>query len=50
MEYTLDFEKPVHELENQIRDLKEANQKSGLDITKEINALQLKVDSLLKDI
>lgn len=50
MEFTLDFEKPVHELENQIRDLKEANDKSGLDITKEIDALQGKVDNLLKEI
>jgi acetyl-CoA carboxylase carboxyl transferase subunit alpha len=50
MEYTLDFEKPVHELENQIKELKEANEKSELDITKEIGALQNKVDSLLKEI
>ena len=50
MDYTLDFEKPVHELENQIKDLTETNQNSGLDITKEIGALQSKVDSLYKDI
>ncbi len=50
MEYTLDFEKPVHELENQIKELKDANEKSGLDISKEIGALQTKVDGLLKEI
>lgn len=50
MDITLDFEKPIHELENQIKELKEANSKSGLDITKEISALQNKVDSLLKEI
>lgn len=50
MDYTLDFEKPVNELENQIKELKEANEKSGLDITKEISALQNKVDHLLKEI
>ena len=50
MEYTLDFEKPVHELENQIKELKEANSRSGLDINKEISALQNKVDDLLKEI
>lgn len=50
MEFTLDFEKPVHELENQIRELKEANARSGIDIDKEIGALQNKVDSLLKEI
>lgn len=50
MEFTLDFEKPVHELENQIKELKEANSRSGIDIDKEIGALQSKVDSLLKEI
>jgi len=50
MDYTLDFERPVHELENQIKELKEANDKSGLDIKKEIGALQNKVDHLLKEI
>lgn len=50
MDYTLDFEKPVHELENQIKELQEANAKSGIDITKEIKALQDKVDQLNKEI
>lgn len=50
MEYTLDFEKPVQELENQIRELKEANSQTELDISKEISALQNKVDNLLKEI
>lgn len=50
MDFTLDFEKPVHELENQIKDLQEANAKPGIDISKEITALQSKVDTLLKEI
>lgn len=50
MDYELDFEKPVHDLENQIKELKEANSRSGLDINKEITALQTKVDDLLKEI
>ncbi len=50
MDYTLNFEKPVQELENQIKELKDANEKSGLDISKEISALQNKVDALLKEI
>ena len=50
MEFTLDFEKPVHELENQIKELREANARSGIDIDKEIGALQNKVDSILKEI
>lgn len=50
MEYTLDFEKPVQELENQIKELREANDRDGIDISKEISALQKKVDILIKDI
>lgn len=48
--YTLDFEKPVHELENQIRELKGASDDSDLDLTKEIRALQKKVEALRKQI
>lgn len=50
MDFTLDFEKPVHELENQIKELQEANAKPGIDISKEIKALQNKVDTLIKEI
>jgi len=50
MEYTLDFEKPVFELENQIKELKQASNKPNIDITREIKALQKKVDVLIKDI
>lgn len=50
MDYTLDFEKPVHELENQIKELREANAKPGIDISKEIKALQNKVNTLIKEI
>ncbi|MCT4640954.1 MAG: acetyl-CoA carboxylase carboxyltransferase subunit alpha [Bacteriovoracaceae bacterium] len=50
MDYTLDFEKPVQDLENQIKELKEAANNPGIDISKEISALQKKVDSMIKDI
>lgn len=50
MEYTLDFEKPLHELENQIKELEQTKTSTGLDISKEIDALQAKVDSMVKDI
>jgi acetyl-CoA carboxylase carboxyl transferase subunit alpha len=50
MDYTLDFEKPVAELENQIKELQEASAKPGIDISKEIEVLQAKVDSLIQDI
>lgn len=50
MDYTLEFEKPLHELENQIRELQQANTRSGIDISGEIAALQAKVDALLREI
>lgn len=50
MDYTLDFEKPVHELESQIKELTESNERPGIDISKEINALETKVDNLIKEI
>lgn len=50
MEFTLEFEKPIHELENQIKDLRETEGSSGLDISAEIGALQNKVDTLLRQI
>jgi acetyl-CoA carboxylase carboxyl transferase subunit alpha len=50
MEYTLDFERPISELENQIRDLKHASIGPNIDLTQEIEALQSKVNLLLKDI
>jgi len=48
--FTLDFEKPVRELENQIKELKEASARPEIDISKEIKGLQKKVDTMLKDI
>lgn len=50
MEYTLDFERPVNELENQIKELKEASVKQNIDITKEVKALQKKVDEMIHEI
>ncbi len=50
MDYTLEFEKPVFELENQIRELREASGKPNIDLTAEINALQAKVDQLIVEI
>lgn len=48
--YTLDFEKPVRDLENQIKELQEASLRPEIDISKEIKALQKKVTILIKDI
>lgn len=48
MDVTLDFEQPVSELENQIRELKLASQ--NIDISHEIEALQSKLNIMLEDI
>jgi len=50
MDITLDFEKPVSELENQIKQLKEAQNTPNIDISHEIDALQAKVNKMLEDI
>lgn len=49
MDFTLEFERPVSELENQIRELKQASHQN-IDISHEIEALQAKVDRMLEDI
>jgi acetyl-CoA carboxylase carboxyl transferase subunit alpha len=49
MDFTLDFERPVSELENQIRELRETSHQS-IDITHEIEALQAKVNRMLEEI
>lgn len=49
MDFTLDFDRPVSELENQIRELKQASGQN-IDISHEIAALQAKVDQMLEDI
>jgi len=49
MDFTLDFERPVSELENQIRELKSASGQN-VDISREIEALEAKVNQMLEDI
>jgi acetyl-CoA carboxylase carboxyl transferase subunit alpha len=50
MDYTLEFEKPVLDLETQIKELQESNDKAGIDISNEIKALQKKVDKMINEI
>lgn len=50
MEYTLEFERPVFELENQIRELTDASTGPNIDLSAEINALKAKVNILIQDI
>jgi acetyl-CoA carboxylase carboxyl transferase subunit alpha len=49
MDFTLEFERPISELENQIRDLKQ-NSLHNIDITHEIEALEAKVNRMLEEI
>lgn len=49
MDFTLEFDRPVTELENQIRELKQASNQN-IDISHEIEALQAKVNRMLEDI
>src|SRR6476619_5259788 len=48
--YTLDFEKPLLELERQIDDLKRIGSERQIDINGELEGLQSKLDSLRADI
>ena len=48
--FTLDFERPVRDLENQIEELKQASLRPEVDISSEIKALQKKVSLLIKEI
>lgn len=49
-DFTLEFEKPVRDLERQIEELQQAEKKTEIDISREIKALQRKVSSLTKEI
>lgn len=48
--YALEFEKPVRDLENQIKELKEASSRPEIDISEEVKALQKKVNHLIQEI
>lgn len=48
--YTLEFEKPVKELEDQIRELENKGSRPEIDLSREIKSLQKKVSSLINEI
>lgn len=49
--HTLEFEKPVRALENQIKELKQVSDaRPEIDMSKEVEGLQKKIDTLLQDI
>jgi acetyl-CoA carboxylase carboxyl transferase subunit alpha len=48
--YTLDFEKPLLELERQIDELKRVGEEREIDVAGELTTLQAKLDSMREDI
>ncbi len=46
----LEFEKPIVELENQIREMRGASSRPGVNLDNEIKSLEAKVHKLLKDV
>ena len=48
--YTLDFEKPLLELERQIEELKRVGEEREIDVAEELKLLQGKLDSLREEI
>ena len=48
--YTLEFEKPLRELEKQLITLNQVSQESKVDVTSEIVAIDAKIEKIKKDI
>ena len=48
--YTLEFEKPLRELEKQLITLNQVSQESKVDVTKEIKAIEAKIEQMKKEI
>ena len=48
--YTLEFEKPLRELEKQLITLNQVSQESKVDVSNEIEAIELKIEKIKKDI
>jgi acetyl-CoA carboxylase carboxyl transferase subunit alpha len=48
--FTLEFEKPIRELENRISELRETSERNGVDVAKEVKSLEEKLEKTRKDI
>lgn len=48
--YTLEFEKPLRELEKQLITLNQVSQESKVDVTNEIKAIEAKIEQMKKEI
>ncbi len=49
-EFTLEFEKPLRELEGQLRRLQEASAESNMDVTDEIAAIERKIEKTKREV
>lgn len=48
--FTLEFEKPIRELEGRIAELRETSERNGVDVTKEVKSLEEKLEKTRRDI
>jgi acetyl-CoA carboxylase carboxyl transferase subunit alpha len=48
--YTLEFEKPLQELDRKIEDLRKLGEERGLDVAEEVKLLETRLNSLRKDL
>ncbi|GHB98749.1 acetyl-CoA carboxylase carboxyltransferase subunit alpha [Cerasicoccus arenae] len=48
--YSLDFEKPIHELQAQLANLQRMSEESDLDVTDEVKAIKVKIEETRKRI
>lgn len=49
-EFTLEFEKPLRELESQLRRLQEASAESNMDVSDEITAIEKKIEKTKREV
>jgi acetyl-CoA carboxylase carboxyl transferase subunit alpha len=50
MEAFLDFEKPIHNLDRRLQDLRDLSKQEGVDFSQEISLLEKKVSGLIADV
>lgn len=49
-QFLLDFEKPIHELENHLRDLQRMSEENRLDVSGEIRAIEVKIETTKRSV
>ncbi len=49
-QFTLDFEKPLRELEDQLQSLRQLSENSNIDASKEISAIEAKIETTMREV